>query len=302
MERIDRETGAAPGEHESLLEARSLDRRSWRNWFLFIGVAVLTTVGLATAIVTLLGGRVRALWPWANTDLILLAGLSLAILLFAGYLTQQQRQVVGLRLELLKSNQESSQRIRRYYDRLVALLNVSRVLSVSTKPKEVFDTITRTCMETFECQQSSLMLLNGQTQALEVCSVSGEDRGAKELATPQPLGSGIIGWVVERRKPFLLSRDMGLLGGEKRAPGTLPVAAMVVPFSLRGELVGVLSVSSSAAGTVYTDEDLQALQVFAETAGTCCRHAEQTDWMRQTIQRLDAALQVREGERRSRAA
>lgn len=278
-----------------LQEARSLDRKSWRNWFLFVTVAVITTIGLATAILTLLGGRIATIWPWANTDLILLAGLSVAILLFAGYLTQQQRQVAGLRLELLKANQRSSEKVRQYYDRLAALVNVSRVLATSTDPQAVFDSITTTCLETFDCQQTSLMLLNDQTQELEVRSVKGHDQMARELATLQKVGQGIVGWVAERRKPFVLGRDTGALssGSAAAQEAPLPAAAMVVPVSLRGELVGVLSVSSSKPGLIYSDDDLQALQVFAETAGICCRHAEQTDWMRQTIQRLDAALQER---------
>ncbi len=160
----------------ALQEARSLDRKSWRNWFLFVGVAIITTIGLATAILTLLGGRIETLWPWANTDLILLAGLSVAILLFAGYLTQQQRQVVALRLQLIHANQLSSEKVRQYYDRLAALVNVSRVLATSTDPQAVFDSITTTCLETFDCQQTSLMLLNDQTQELEVRSVKGTTR------------------------------------------------------------------------------------------------------------------------------
>ena len=281
----------APG----LQEAKSLDRKSWRNWFLFVAVALITTIGLATAILTLLGGRIETVWPWANTDLILLAGLSVAILLFAAYLTQQQRQVTGLRLELMRANERSSQKVRQYYDRLAALVNVSRVLATSTDPQAVFDSITTTCLETFDCQQTSLMLLNDQTQELEVRSVKGHDQMARELATLQKVGQGIVGWVAERRKPFVLGRDMGApsIEGTASQETSLPAAAMVVPVSLRGELVGVLSVSSSKPGLVYSDDDLQALQVFAETAGICCRHAEQTDWMRQTIQRLDAALQER---------
>lgn len=281
----------APG----LREAKSLDRKSWRNWFLFVAVALITTIGLATAILTLLGGRIATIWPWANTDLILLAGLSVAILLFAGYLTQQQRQVAALRLELLRANQRSSEKVRQYYDRLAALVNVSRVLATSTDPQAVFDSITTTCLETFDCQQTSLMLLNDQTQELEVRSVKGHDQMARELATLQKVGQGIVGWVAERRKPFVLGRDTGPSSVNGLAPteAPLPAAAMVVPVSLRGELVGVLSVSSSKPGLIYSEEELQALQVFAETAGICCRHAEQTDWMRQTIQRLDAALQER---------
>ena len=56
----------------------------------------------------------------------------------------------------------------------------------------------------------------------------------------------------------------------------------------------MLNVSSHDADTVYGDEDIQALMVFAENAGLCCRHAEQSEWMRETIRRLDAALRAKE--------
>jgi GAF domain-containing protein len=84
-----------------------------------------------------------------------------------------------------------------------------------------------------------------------------------------------------------------------RYPGFRPkgeqiTAAMVVPIEARGELIGVLNASSRTENHEYTEEDLQALQVFAEHAGIACRHAEQADWMRQTIRRLDAALQEQE--------
>jgi hypothetical protein len=271
----------------------SLDRRSWRNWFLFLSVAIVTTLGLATAIVTLLGGRIRTPWPWANTDLVLLAGLSIAILIFAGYLTQQERQVVALRSELFRANEEAAEHVHRYYDRLVALMNVSRVLATETNPQAVFDSLTMTCVETFECQQATLMLLNQATQTLEVRSVCGQDSGAEDLAKPQKVGHGSVGWVAEQRRPFMMSSGEATPGAPALGGASSPRAAMIVPIELREELIGVLTVSTSRPDVAYEEEDLQALQVFAETAGVCCRHAEQTDWMRKTIQRLDAALQER---------
>ena len=64
-------------------------------------------------------------------------------------------------------------------------------------------------------------------------------------------------------------------------------------------LFGVLSVSSRSKKTNYDQEDLEALQVFAETAGICCRHFEQTTWMRQTIQRMDRELTDRDEQRKT---
>ena len=55
---------------------------------------------------------------------------------------------------------------------------------------------------------------------------------------------------------------------------------------VRDELVGVLNISSRAPNTIYVEEDLRALEVFAENAGTCIRQAERAEWMRQTIDRM----------------
>jgi GAF domain-containing protein len=63
-------------------------------------------------------------------------------------------------------------------------------------------------------------------------------------------------------------------------------AAMVVPIMVRDELVGVLNISSRAPHTIYMEEDLRALEVFAENAGTCIRQAERSEWMRQTIEKM----------------
>ena len=282
------------GSPNELGDSTNLERRSWRNWFLFLAVAILTTVGLAIAILRLVGDRISDIWPWANTDLVLMAGLSLAILLFSTYLTLQQRRVVVLRRQLLKTNQDAALRSRRAYDRLVALLNVSRVLSIETNPQTVFESITQTCLRTFDCQQAALMLLNEEGSELKVCSVSGRDATAKELASDQRVGCGLVGWVAGERQPLMLGPglDPAAYPGLK-LEGQRPAAAMVAPIITRGDLVGVLSVSSSSPGVAYDDEDMQALLLFAESVGICCRHAEQTDWMRQTIHRLDAALRER---------
>jgi hypothetical protein len=55
----------------------------------------------------------------------------------------------------------------------------------------------------------------------------------------------------------------------------------------------VINVASERPGTVYDDEDLRALQVFAENVGSCIRHTQQAEWMRQLIQHHTAAASTR---------
>jgi transcriptional regulator with GAF, ATPase, and Fis domain len=260
-----------------------------------VAVLLVTVFGLATAIPPLLSKRPFAPWPWEKTDLVLLAGLSLTVLAFVVYLTQQQRRVLGMQRELHGLQQERAERTRRHYARLFALLNVSRIMGLETNLQEVFDCITRLCVETFTGNRSSLMLYDKDAGDLVIRSANG-DYTANVVGRRRDLGEGIAGWSALHRRPLFLSRNVDL----RNYPGldvedTTILAAMVVPIIVREELVGVLNVSTQRPDVTYDEEDLRALQVFAENAGACIRHTEHADWMRLTIDRLQATLRERQG-------
>ena len=109
-----------------------LFRVGWRYWFLLAGVSVLTTIGLASAIVPLAEARITHLWPWANTDLVLLAGLSIATLAFAIYLTVQRRQLENLRQQLMLLQREDLERARASAD-VVARINAELTREISER-------------------------------------------------------------------------------------------------------------------------------------------------------------------------
>ena len=130
------------------------------------------------------------------------------------------------------------------------------------------------------------MMLNEKTQELEMRSATGHLEHGKVRAARQKVGEGIAGWVAKTQEPLILGREVD----PSQYPGLklrslVLTAAMVVPIILREQAVGVLSISSRSPETQYTQDDLRALQVFAENAGTCIRHAEQAEWMRETIEK-----------------
>lgn len=258
---------------------------------MLVGISLVSTIGLAATLFTLLRGRIETPWPWVNTDVVLLVGLSVAILAFVVYLTGQQRCVTLLRRHLEGLEAERAARMRQHYERLMALLNVSRIMGSETNLQAVFDAITRTCVEIFDCERVSLMQLDPANQELAVQSATGRGDVSRVVGARLRLGEGIAGRVAEEGKALILRRD-----DVRRFQGSDPqdlrmTEAMVVPIVVRGELVGVLNVGTRSPEVHYDDEDLKALQVFAENAGACIRHAEQAEWMRQTIQRLDASRQ-----------
>jgi len=264
-----------------------LEKQSMRNWYLLASFAALSTIGLLIAVTPVLSNSISAFWPWAQTDLVLLVGLGGMILLLILHLTFQQIKVTGIRHKVQAIEIEATEIRQQNSSRLHALLNVSRMMGSLTDPSSVFQAITSTCLEIFDCHQSSLMLLNPETNMLEMKAATGHINREKLYKIEQPVGKGIAGYVAQRKQPVILGSNVD----PERYPGlkvqTMKLtAAMVVPIMVRDELVGVLNISSRAPDTIYTEEDMRALEVFAENAGTCIRQAERAEWMRQTIEKM----------------
>ena len=171
-----------------------LEHLSWRNWLLVVGVLIVTTVGLITALPPLLSVRVTSPWPWAKTDLALLVTYSLVILALAGYLTQQHRKVIIMRRRLHSFGDDAYEHIKRNSTRLYGLLNVSHIMSAEMNLQNVFDHITKVCVETFVCNQASLMLFDKAAQELRVRSACGHLDMSYVLDSRRKIGDGIAGW------------------------------------------------------------------------------------------------------------
>jgi transcriptional regulator with GAF, ATPase, and Fis domain len=282
--------------------SNALKKRSWRNWFLLSGVALVTTIGLGTAIPPFLGMRSINPWPWEKTDLVLIAGLSIIVLAFIVYLTQQQRRVIGIYSQLQELKNNNSETRSKHVSRLYGLFNISRIIGSETDLRGVFDGVTKICVETFNCHRASLMLYDSETEELAVMAAHGRNSQVI-IGTRQKIGEGIAGYAARRRESLMLQghADLDKYPGLKLENPSI-ASAIVVPIILRNELVGVLNVSNHSPDVQYDGEDLRALQVFAENAGAFIRHTEHAQWMRQTIQRLEAALREKNKLLKSAAA
>ena len=255
-----------------------------RNWYLLAGVTVSCSIGMAIAVSPLFGYQFIDAWPWANTHFILLGGLALSVTLLVVHLTIQQRKLLAIRQEVDHLEEDSFARKRENKQRLDALLNISSMMGSVPNKDKLFNFITDTCLDLFNSEYVSLMLNDKEKEELKVRATSGRIAKDEETVAVNKSGGGLSGWVAKTRIALLLSPGVDV----NRYPGldisALDVtAAMVVPILLRDELTGILSVKSRLPGSRYNDEDLQALQVFAENVGTAIRHSEHVEWMRKTI-------------------
>ncbi len=274
---------ASDEEMNSLLDWNNLYRRTWRNWMILVCILAFMTVGLATSMPPLIRERLVSPWPWLKTDIVLIAGLSALVLIFIAYMTQQQRHVLQMHRRLQELQKNTNDRLRVYTSRLYALSSISHMMGSVSNLQGIFDHITDMCGKTFDSSRASLMLYDGETDELVVRSVSEESKHDL-LGLRQKVGEGIAGWAAKRKEAILLgdSTDMENYP-ELNLNNDSIVSAMVVPILAREELVGVLNVSSRSRDVTYCEEDLLALQVFAENAGACIRHNEQADMLRQMI-------------------
>jgi signal transduction histidine kinase len=94
---------------ESHATVTDLDRRAWNNWLRLAFTAVLSILGLAVGAVPLILGREIQFWPWAHTDILLLIGLPIVVVLPVVYLTRQQQKL----LEVRSANAELQRELER---------------------------------------------------------------------------------------------------------------------------------------------------------------------------------------------
>jgi transcriptional regulator with GAF, ATPase, and Fis domain len=268
------------------------DSGSTRSFRFLAGISLVSTLGLAAAMLPVLEARVDAPWPWQPTQRLLLLAFPVTVAIALAHQAQQQRRAAAMQRALVRSRERAAERAQRQNARLAALLDVSRIMGAETGLQNVFDAVTATCREAFECDQVSLMILDRDGGDLVIRSACGGEDPGRLVGTRVKVGEGISGVVAARGTPLVLGRErpdtLEFPGWEQHV--RIPSAAMVVPIQVRDERVGVLNATTFAPGRAYDDEDLQSLQVFAANVGACIRHAEQAEWMRQLIQRQGAAV------------
>jgi len=262
----------------------SIHRGSYMNWSLIAIVVMLTLVSIVSVLPPVLSSRLSSVWLFSKPQMLVIVGLSLTLLLLAG-LAHQSRYLHALRAQFAIVQQNERMRSERHTARLYALLNMGRVMVTQSDLQTVFDSITKLCCDAFGCDQASLMLFDAESNMLEVRAVSGKHVAEGMLGTRQPVGKGIAGWVAQKREPLLITPSAASIPGLELKKKEL-TAAMVVPVILRDELVGVINVSARTPNIDFDHDDVHALQAFAENVGAAIRHAEQAEWMRATIRKL----------------
>jgi transcriptional regulator with GAF, ATPase, and Fis domain len=281
MASTDTKKEGSQKDRRSSTDLGALERQTWQNWHRLSGLAAIVTVGLAASLFFVL-------WPWSIADKTLITGLVAAVFVAISHLRQVQRRTFNMRRQMQKLQNSASEY---QYNRLYELLTVTRLLDSEGDPESIFKTIPNVCLQIFNCEKASLMLLREDHQYLEVLSAAGySDR--KIIGAKQRLGDGIAGWVAAHQESVVLQgrMDVSQYPGLAFKPRGIS-AAIVVPVMLNGKLLGVLNMSTRSPKIYYDEEDLRALEAFAENVAVCVGNVKRARRLKQTIAEQQKALQ-----------
>ena len=147
------------------------------------------------------------------------------------------------------------------HDRLSLLYEVSNVIHSTLDPQEALELIIREAIQLMRASSGSVILINPNTNFLEIQASIGLPPNAAKIKLR--VGEGITGWVARTGKAARISevrQDPRYIMFEREIRSEL-----AVPLEVKGELRGVLNVDSTRPNAFSADDQelLEALAVQA---------------------------------------
>lgn len=160
---------------------------------------------------------------------------------------------------------------------LEILLSVSRELAKTLELHKVLSSVLTLSTKNLGVERASLVVLNADVKPVDAAIMFD---GVLIPDTVQQMkdvvASGLAGWVVQNKKPALVSDTNADPRWMKRQRSGAPDAAksaLCVPLLAADELVGVLTIVHPQVG-FFSDQQLNLQQAIADLAGIAVRNAQ----------------------------
>ena len=155
-------------------ELEVLDRRNWSLWFLN-GLLLVTMAAVITSLyLPRVWGLIVPDIPAPETRGMLVTGMCGLVLIFMLYMLLKQRQTLVLRNDLIRARVKE-EILRSRLSEITSLFDMSTSVNMQLTVESILDIITRRVLTCLEADQSSILLLDPDTQTLTCRSVHGVD-------------------------------------------------------------------------------------------------------------------------------
>lgn len=238
---------------------------------------------MSLVLVVAVAGALALVESTSWIGLALVVGLVLAFLV---YVVEKERSLRRLTVSLMEERVLSVALSNRLAE-ISALSDVGKAINTTLDLEDVLNMILSSSLELLGGKEGSVMLLTSDGTHLELVTYRGPVEEAL-LPSQIAVGEGIAGTVAQRRKPMLIEGsdvEAGLV--DKAHPERGIRSSMCVPLIRGDELIGVLNLNETEGKRRFTEEDLQALDLFAQHAAIAIGNAALFEQERATIQKLE---------------
>lgn len=184
-----------------------------------------------------------------------------------------------------------------HMERMSALYQIGTSLSSSMDKQKTLRMVVRHAKSLLGAQNCSLMLINVETELLNIVVASGLSRSIIKN-TKLKMGEGIAGKTAQSGKPILLEKGYRATGSHIEANVEEIPSAISVPIKIHNKVIGVINVSKSIDGGNFTKEQKDLLVMFANQSAIAIENSRLIEELQelfvQSITALANAIDARD--------
>lgn len=160
--------------------------------------------------------------------------------------------------------------------------NLKKVLALNSKINSTLDIdellgiIMTTASEVMRAEAASLMLLEEESKELVFRVALGEKGSELKEKFRVKLGEGVAGWVAQSGEPLIVNdprTDKRFAGRFDDATGFQSKAIICVPMHAQNKIIGILEALNPVGRPVFSEDDLELFQAFADQAAISVENA-----------------------------
>ena len=157
--------------------------------------------------------------------------------------------------------------------RELSLINqVSDAVSSTLELDELLDIALEQSLLAVEADTGSLMLINEETNRLEIAASHGLDPKLAET-THQQVGTSVAGWVAQHGESVLVTNAHTDPRFDMPFYRDNITSAASVPLRAKGEIIGVLNVNTTNPERKFDERDLEILEIVANELAVAIENA-----------------------------
>jgi putative nucleotidyltransferase with HDIG domain len=181
--------------------------------------------------------------------------------------------------------------------KLSTLYKVGLAINSTMEMSTLFNLIVKTTMDTLQAEIGYIILYEPELRSLRVITLLGHEFSSPEGTLLPMKPSSVSTWVVENRKPLLISDISGTPQFDRySALGYERKTLICAPLLVKDEIIGTITVVNKFDNSVYSCEELELLNTIAAQAGIAIKNAklydEQQKIYMNTIHALVSAIEA----------